>query len=255
MELSRDKQLKEERQDYLNINAPGSSKHRQVTRGRGGGRPRGKWPKGVAGSGSGKKKIKQRQTLTQVLMQQGEGTYGQKHGRGPRTVRKRRTDKKVAEETLTDGFDDKTSIGMLGGFSNYSGGAEKVMYTNDEAMMEEDRSNSMDDDDAVDSDENVPETTYDELGKWRADFGVVAPHRTGTEAMEMSEEEEEEEEGEGDDSDDENGRENFEGQIVGGRRNEYESDRQEDEEEEEEEEENSDEGSSGDSLVSGDYSD
>ncbi|XP_027159398.1 homeobox-DDT domain protein RLT1 isoform X1 [Coffea eugenioides] len=228
----RDKQqLKEETWDYTG-NASGSSDHKQVIRGRGSGRPRGRWPKGFAGSvsESGRRSLKHGGTLTEVLMRQGERSYGHKHGRGRRTVRKRRTEKKFSEETLPGRLGDRGSIRIVSGLPRHTAGAERVVNKN--VGETEDNSNSTDD--GVDSDDNAAETRYD-FGKWDAGF-TVAPHRN-SEVMEMSDEE-------GDDSEDDNGGdEDGEGDIG---INDYDSDRQGDDNVD-------DEGS--DSLVSGDYSD
>lgn len=230
-----DRQMKEESWEYKNINAPGNSKYKQVIRGRGTARPRRKWPKGVSGSVSeyGKKSVKHSQSLTQVLMQQGEVTYGQKHVRGPRTLRKRRTEKTLAQETLTDHFGERTNVRIVSGISrNSSYDADKEANANMEAM--EEQSNSLDD--AMDSDDNVPETSY-QFGKW--DTGLAVPQgRINNDATAMSDVD-------GDDSEEDENCNNVENLEEDLGINDYDSDRPGDLP--------SDEGS--DSLVSGDYSD
>lgn len=246
LEPNRDKQLKEESWEYKNMNAPGNSKYKQVIRGRGAARPKGKWPKGVSSSvsESGKKSVKHSQTLTQALeMQHGEGTYGQKHVRGPRTLRKRRTKTKIAQETLTDSFGERTNVRIVSRISrNSSGDVDKVANANMEAM--EEQSNSLDD--AMDSDDNVPETSSYQFGKW--DKGYSLPGQgMNNDAMEMSDVDGDESE------DDENGNnnnnnntniENVEEEDLG--INDYDSDRPGDEQSDEE---------GSDSVVFGDYSD
>lgn len=230
LESKRDKlQLKEDTWDDTG-NAPGSSDYKQAIRGRGNGRSRGRWPKGVAGSvsESGRRRVKHGGTLTEVLMQQGERSYGHKHGRGRRTLRKRRTEKKIAEVTLPGGLGNKGSIRIVSEVSRHTGGAERIVDTNIREI--EDNSNSTDD--GVDSDDNAPETTYDFV-KWDAGF-TVAPHRANSEMMEMSDDE-------GDDSEDDNGGDEDGDLGI----NDYDSDRQG--------HRNVDEGS--DSIISGDYSD
>ncbi|KAG9159461.1 hypothetical protein Leryth_011009 [Lithospermum erythrorhizon] len=90
-----------------------SPQPRQAFRGRGsGGRPRGKSQRvGLAASTShsGRQAIRQDESLTQVLMQHRERTYGQKHGRGRRTLRKRRIEKKLVQEITPDHLLHKTT--------------------------------------------------------------------------------------------------------------------------------------------------
>ncbi|KAK3000441.1 hypothetical protein RJ639_021694, partial [Escallonia herrerae] len=76
----------------------GSSKTRQVVRGRGGGRPRGRGRRrvGFAISGYRRQSVRDKETLAQVLSQQVHRTHGKSHGRGRRTVRRRRTEQKAA---------------------------------------------------------------------------------------------------------------------------------------------------------------
>lgn len=235
MELNGNKHMKEESWDYTG-NASGSSEYKQVIRGRGSSRPRARLVKGAAASASEstRQSVKHGGTLTQVLMQQGERSYGQKHTRGRRTLRKRRTEKKIVEEKLPDRLGDKGGFRIVSGLARHTGDVEKVVSTNDREI--EDNGNSTDD--GVDSDDNAPETTYN-YGKWATGF-TVAPHRTNSEMMEMSDDE-------GDDSEDDNvgedDAENLEGDELG--INDFDSDRHVDR--------NGDDGS--DSVVSGDYSD
>lgn len=240
LEPNRDKQLKEESWEYKNMNAPGNSKFKQVIRGRGSARPKGKWPKGASSSvsESGKKSLKHGQTLTQALvMQQGEGTYGQKHVRGPRTLRKRRTENKIAQETLADSFGERTNVRIVSRISrNSSGDVDKVANAKMEAM--EGQSNSLDD--AMDSDDNAPETSSYQFGKWETGYSLP---RKGidNDAMEVSDVD-------GDDSeDDENGNNNIENLEEDLGVNDYDSYRPGDEQSDDEE--------GSDSVVSGDYSD
>ncbi|KAL3519817.1 hypothetical protein ACH5RR_017966 [Cinchona calisaya] len=238
MESKRDKQqLKEETWDYTG-NAPGSSDYKQIIRGRGIGRPHGRWAKGVAGSisESGRRNVKHGGTLTEVLMHQEEISYGHKHGRGRRTLRKRRTEKKLAEETLPGRLADKGSIRIVKRLPIHSGGAEEVATTNIRGIEDNSNSTDDDDDDGVDSDDNAPETTYD-FAKWDTGF-TVAPHRTNNNMMEKSDDE-------GDDSEDGNGGDEDVENLGDLGINHYECDRPG--------HRNVDEGS--DSMVSGDGSD
>lgn len=232
MELTRGKQLKEKPWDYIG-NAPSSADHRQVISGRVSGRPHGRWSKGVTGSvsESGRHGVKHGGALTQVLMQQGERPYGQKHARGRRTLRKRRTEKKIIE-ALPERPGVKGSIRIVTGSPRQTGVVEKFVKTNIGGI--EDNSNSTDD--GADSDENAPETTYN-FGKWDTGF-TVAPHRTNNDVMDTSNDE-------GDDCEDDNGDEDGENLEEDIGINDYDADGHV--------EGNRDEGS--DSIISGDYSD
>ncbi|GFP97110.1 homeobox protein aristaless [Phtheirospermum japonicum] len=197
--------IKEENLEHLR-DTPGSSGYKQVVRGRGG-RPRGKSRKGgplgsVPRSGKQGSNTKQGETLAQILHQQGIRTPGQKHGRGRRTVRRRREEKKGVDETL-QGYlnekamfrnsnvleDDEVVLRNNNNGGDFSRARRNVVVENDES------SNSMEGDDSDDNDDvNEDLSRY---GKWGGSgYGVVS--NRGNEMMEMSEEEEEED-------DDENG--------------------------------------------------
>ncbi|XP_009781785.1 homeobox-DDT domain protein RLT1 isoform X1 [Nicotiana sylvestris] len=155
-EVDRDGPLREENWDYLS-SMPSSSRSRQVVRGRGGGRPRGRLQKGSASkiSESGRAGVRPIETLTQVLIKQGE-THGQRHVRGRRTVRKRRIEKKIVEEIQPDYLGDKGSRLTFvvpprkHGREEFDMNVEGIEATNDD-------SNSME---AADSDDCAPENTY-----------------------------------------------------------------------------------------------
>lgn len=176
-----------------NWDAPGSSGYKQVVRGRGG-RPRGKSQKRVAGSASksGKRGTKQVEPLTQILLQQGVRTTGQKHGRGRRTVRKRRTEKKAVPETLLDYLDEKGPTTFRDDDveeeePRNSGREVGGSFSNRNMVVENDESSnsSME---AGDSDDNANENEY-QYTKWGpATYGVGSNIRSN-EIVEMSEEE------------------------------------------------------------------
>lgn len=156
-EMDHDGPLREENWDYLR-NLPSSSRSKQVVRGRGGGRPRGKLQKGTASKlpESGRAIVRPSETLTQVLIKQGE-THGQRHVRGRRTVRKRRIEKKIVAETQPDYLGDRSSrLSLVVSPRNhvreeFGMNMEGIEATNDD-------SNSME---AAESDDSAPENTYE----------------------------------------------------------------------------------------------
>ncbi|KAH6773670.1 hypothetical protein C2S51_012074 [Perilla frutescens var. frutescens] len=227
----------EENWDHLR-DAPGSSGYRQVARGRGG-RPRGKSQKGVINSikQSGKRSTKQGETLTQFLLQQGIGAPGQKHGRGRRTVRRRRSEKKVVAESKLDDLYDNNSFRNAVEEPGNSGREEGVHDFNARNLVGEndDSSNNMD----GDSDDNVDENSY-HYRKWGAATYDTISNRS-TEMVEMSEEEE------ADEIDDEHGYNEEDGGNLGGDVEFNDDDSDGDVE--------GDQDDGSESLVSGDYSD
>ena len=165
--------------------APGSSGYKQVARGRGG-RPRGKSQKRVINSApSGKRSMKQGETLTHFLLQQGMSAPGQKHKRGRRTVRRRPEKKDVAESKLDDLYDNDTFMNAVEEPEN-SGREEAVAHDFSARNIvgeNDDSSNNMD----VDSDENVDDDSY-HYSKWGATTYDTISHRS-TELVDMSEDE------------------------------------------------------------------
>lgn len=242
MEFDRHGCIKEEPWNHVR-DTPGTSGYKQVARGRGG-RPRGKTQKGSTGPAS-KRSTKQGETLTQFLLQQGITAPGQRHSRGRRTVRRRRTEKKVVAESKMDELNDKVPFKTVK--------AEARNLVRDDFSVgnmvgeNDDSSNSME----VDSDENGNENEeayrYEKWGD--ATYDVVS--NRSNEMVEMSEEEE------ADEMDDDNGgygeeeEEEEEAGNMGGvvEFNDDESDGDERNRDEEEEE------GSDDSIGSGDYSD
>lgn len=177
-------------------NLYGISGYRQGVRGRG--RVPGRSQKRV--TGSGKRNLRNVETLTDVLRQQGQRTNGQKLGRGRRTIRRRREEKREVQdqETLLSHF------GNIGGLKNFvesprNSGGEWVGEEIEQMQIEgADNSNSLE---AVESDDNDECAVGYENGKWR----------TGN-LMVMSDEDVD---GSGDDNDfEEMGREAFEENIV-----------------------------------------
>lgn len=175
----------------------GSSGCRQVIRSRGGARPRKRSQKKIHGSRSesGRRSIKINKTSTRVLMKQGEGTYGQGkgqeqgtyeqglgHGRGPRTVRRRRESKTV-EEMQHGHFGDHGSLGIRESPRNTDEEewvGEKIGKMQDEGA---DNSNSTEE---SESDDNADPTRYGDR-RWEPEFNV-ASHRSTWDTMEMSDE-------------------------------------------------------------------
>ncbi|XP_060192893.1 homeobox-DDT domain protein RLT1 [Lycium barbarum] len=157
-EMDHDGPLRGENWDYVS-NLPSSSRSRQVVRGRGGGRPRGRLQKGTASKPpeSGRAVVRPSETLTQVLIKQGE-KHGQRHVRGRRTVRKRRIEKKVVEEIQPDYLGDRSSRLSLvvsprkHEREEFGMNMEGIEATNDNS------SNSME---VAESDDSAPENTYE----------------------------------------------------------------------------------------------
>ncbi|XP_022848148.1 homeobox-DDT domain protein RLT1-like [Olea europaea var. sylvestris] len=213
---------------------PGSSGSRQVVRKRGSGRPRGRSRKRVFSSisKSSRQGIRQGETLTQVLMQHGARTGGQRHGRGRRTLRKRRTEK-VVLETLPNYLGDTATLESIVEEPRNSVHEELVNFDARNIEIENDASsNSME---AGDFDDNALVNPF-EFEKWGSSYDVV-PNRS-KEMVEMSDEDVDEVEHNGYEEEEEG--EKFEGLEMNDN-----SDGERDG--------NMDEGS--DSIVSGDYSD
>lgn len=156
-EVDHDGPLREENWDYLG-NLPSSSRSRQVGRGRGGGRPRRRLQKGAASKPpeSGRAVVRPSETLTQVLIKQGE-THGQRHIRGRRTVRKRRIEKKVVEEIQPDYLGGRSSRPSLV-VSPIKHAREEFDMNMEGIIAPNDNSNSME---AAESDDSAPENTYE----------------------------------------------------------------------------------------------
>ncbi|KAK4485260.1 hypothetical protein RD792_007892 [Penstemon davidsonii] len=204
MEFDRYGSIKEENWDHLR-DSPGISGYKQVARGRGG-RPRGKSQKGVRGSisQSSRQNTKQEESLAQILLQQqGVRTQGgQKHGRGRRTLRRRRTEKNVVTETLPNYLDYMgTSKNVVEKKPVNSGREELINSSNRNIVAEhDDTSNS-------DSDDNANENLY-EFKKWGSATYDDIPSRSN-EMMEMSEED-------ADEIEEENGYEEEDGENMEG---------------------------------------
>ncbi|XP_015065715.1 homeobox-DDT domain protein RLT1 isoform X1 [Solanum pennellii] len=149
--------MREENWDYLS-NMPSSSRSRQVVRGRGGSRPRGKLQKGTTSKQpeSDRTVVRPSETLTQVLIKQGE-THGQRHVRGRRTVRKRRIEQKIVEEAQPDYLGDRSSrLSLVVSprkhvTEEFDMNMEGIEATNDNSISME----------AAESDDSAPENTYD----------------------------------------------------------------------------------------------
>ncbi|THF97876.1 hypothetical protein TEA_015817 [Camellia sinensis var. sinensis] len=177
-------------------NLYGISGYRQGVRGRG--RVPGRSQKRV--TGSGKRNLRNVVTLTDVLRQQGQRTDGQKLGRGRRTIRRRREEKREVQDQETP----PSHFGNIGGLRNFvesprNSGGEWVGEEIEQMQIDgADNSNSLE---AIESDDNDECAVGYENGKWR----------TGN-LMVMSDEDVD---GSGDDNDfEEMGREAFEENMV-----------------------------------------
>ncbi|KAJ8545489.1 hypothetical protein K7X08_018072 [Anisodus acutangulus] len=157
-EMNHDGLLRVENWDYLS-NLPSSSRSRQAVRGRGGGRPRGKLQKGTANkpAESGRAVVRPSETLTQVLIKQGE-KHGQRHVRGRRTVRRRRIEKKIVEEIQPDYLGHRSSrLSLVVSPIKHEREEFDMNMEGIEATID-DSSNSME---AAESDDSAPENTYE----------------------------------------------------------------------------------------------
>lgn len=220
----------------------GISASRPAVRGRGGGRPRGRTHKAVVGpTKSGRRNVRDNETLTQYLVQQGQRSNGQgqrSNGRGRRTNRRRRIEKTVAVDTLEDhlSYHENPSGGELPTGAEEWGGDEVGKME-----LEVDGDNSVEE---SESDNNAPAVRYEEE-RWDPGFADVS-NRGNWDLMEMSDDDvegSEEENGYEDEDNDDN--------LEGGDVEMNDLDRNGDEMEGEEEDE--DDGS--DSADSGEYSD
>ncbi|XP_074333666.1 homeobox-DDT domain protein RLT1-like isoform X2 [Apium graveolens] len=172
---------------------PQASSVKQVIRGRGGSRSRGKSQKKVLGSrsGSGKQSVKMKKPLTQILMQQGENmgiqghkygqVEGQNHKRGPRTVRRRRESNTV-EDKLLGNFGVHSSFVIKEPPRNFN----ETEWVSEEmrSMRNEDPDNDITEE--SDSDDNADTTRYMEQ-RWEPNYNVVS-HQSTWDQGEMSEE-------------------------------------------------------------------
>ncbi|XP_073158296.1 homeobox-DDT domain protein RLT1 [Henckelia pumila] len=229
--------IKEDSRDRLH-DTPSSFGYRNV-RTRGGGRQRNKSQRGVRRptSQSSRRSMKQGGTLN-MLMQQGVKTNGQRHGRGPRTIRRRRTEKKAVAEILQDCLDNESTLKNKAEQPRNSGREELGNFSDKNVGIEnDDNSIGME---AGDTDDDSNENLYD-MARWGTSPYDATPNRSN-EMMEMSEEEAEEIENENE-KENENGYYEEEGENM--EINDDDSDRDGDENGDEESE----------SAVSGDYSD
>ncbi|KAL0442727.1 UNVERIFIED_CONTAM: hypothetical protein Slati_1995400 [Sesamum latifolium] len=155
-------------------------------------------------SQSSRRVMKQGETLSQILLQQGVRTPGQKHGRGRRTLRRRRTEKKVVVETPQDYLDDRDTFKDVEEEPRNSGREEVENFRTRRIVENDDSSNSME---AGDSDDNANEDMY-HYEKWDgASYGAIA--NRSNEMMEMSEED-------ADEIEEENGYDEEDGQNLEG---------------------------------------
>lgn len=155
---------KEENWDHLRRTS-GSSGYRQMVHRRGSDWSHGKSRKRTAGSTveSGRHSTRQGETLTQVLTQQGERIHGQMQIRGPRTLRKRRTDKMVFAGTLSDNLlDDVTLKNVVG----------KPAVTLSTANIEGENDGSSNSMETCDFNDNASGNHY-EFEKWGASYNVA----------------------------------------------------------------------------------
>ncbi|KAJ7968610.1 Homeobox domain-containing protein/DDT domain-containing protein [Quillaja saponaria] len=137
---------------------------------------------------SGYHRIRSGENLNQGLQQQERGTHGQAGGRGRRTVRKRRVEKRAVEDLLV-GPTASSQIPKVGGESLRNLGKEWGGEKVSSIMEDDDNINSAAEE--MESDEDVQAVEY-EQGSWEVGFNS-APSRWSRDLMEVSDEEEEEE--------------------------------------------------------------
>ncbi|CAN4084106.1 unnamed protein product [Withania somnifera] len=194
-EMDHDGPLREENWGYLR-NLPSSSRSKQVVRGRGGGRPRGKLQKGTASKlpESGRAVVRPSETLTQVLIKQGE-THGQRHVRGRRTVRKRRIEKKVVAEGQSTYLGDRSSrLSLVVSPRKHVREEFDMNIQGIEAAI--DNSNSME---GAESDDSAPENTHEFT---RSDLMEMSDEDRGVSTGEGFEDDDEDDDNEEPDNDD-----------------------------------------------------
>jgi len=145
---------------------------------------------------TGRRNIKVTENLSQKLKQQGQETQGQGGGRGRRTVRKRRVEKRAVEDLL---------LGHAAASHNSKGGIEPFRNLDEEWDVEKlspmtpvhigvaENSNSAEEvesDDnaqAVESDDDAQAVEYDH-GNWEIGYNGVSPNRWDRDLVGMSDE-------------------------------------------------------------------
>ncbi|XP_073058613.1 homeobox-DDT domain protein RLT1-like [Primulina eburnea] len=181
--------IKEDSRDRLH-DTPSSFGYRDVRK-RGGGRQCKKSQRGVKRptSQSSRRSMKQGETLTILMQQQRVRTNGQRHGRGPRTIRRRRTEKKAVAEILQDCLDNESTLKNKAEKPRNSEREELVNLSIKNVGIEnDDNSIGME---AGDTDDDSNENLY-EMARWGTSPYDATPNRSN-EMMEMNEEEEDEE--------------------------------------------------------------
>ncbi|KAL6567386.1 hypothetical protein OROGR_001054 [Orobanche gracilis] len=212
MEFDRYGYIKEENVENLH-DTPRSSGDKQCVHGRGGGRPRGKSQKvatsSLPRSGKLSSSTKQGEPLAEIVLQQGIRTPGQKHGRGRRTVRKRRgTEKKAVDGTLRDYLNEKASFRNVAEerrneeVGDFRGSNNIIIGDNESGS-----SSSME----SDSDGNGVDENFSRYEKWgvSSGYGGGVSSRSNEMMLGMSEEED-------DDVDGENGYDEEDGENMEG---------------------------------------
>ena len=190
---------------------------------------------------AGRRNVKVTENLSQRLKQQGRGTQGQGGGRGRRTVRKRRVEKRAVEDLLLghragtrssnigretlrsmdDEWDDEKASPMTPvhmGAADTSNSAEEVdSDDNAQAVESDDNAQASDSDDnaqAVESDDNGLAVEYDQ-GNWEIGFNGT-PNRWSRDLVGMSDEDVEasEDDNDHDNGIEENEEEDSEGDVM-----------------------------------------
>ncbi|KAK4271625.1 hypothetical protein QN277_020289 [Acacia crassicarpa] len=136
---------------------------------------------------TGRRNAKGAENLGRGLKQQGRGTQGQAGGRGRRTVRKRRVEKRAVEDLLLGhkgaGRSPKISAESLRSLEEEWDGEKESSPIQMDGV---DNSNSADE---VESDDNGQAVEYDEQGNWEVGFNGGSSNRWDTDMVEASDEE------------------------------------------------------------------
>ncbi|XP_019440230.1 PREDICTED: homeobox-DDT domain protein RLT1-like isoform X2 [Lupinus angustifolius] len=163
----------------------------------------------------GRRDVKVTENLSLKLkQQQGQGTQGQAGGRGRRTVRKRRVEKRAVEDLLLG----STAAGHSNKISRVPMRSMDVGWEVNKAspvthihMDVADNSNSTEE---VESDDNAPAVEYDR-GNWEIGFSGVAPHnRWSNDLVGMSDEDVDASEDDNDNSLEEQEEEDSEADVM-----------------------------------------
>lgn len=162
---------------------------------------------------TGRRNVKVTGNLSDKLKQQGRGTQGPAGGRGRRTVRKRRVEKRAVEDLLL-GHTAASHSSKIGREplrrldEDWDG--EKASPMTPVHIGVEDNSNSAEE---VESDDNAQAVEYDQ-GNWEVGFNCVPPNRWSRDLVGMSDEVADASEDDNDNGIEENQEEDSEADVM-----------------------------------------